>query len=72
MTTITRSADQAWRDFINNLEANNADMYKNLWMKAPADNPKVISEDYHQWRYLVQGAFLAGYFRGKEKMITGE
>ena len=71
-STIHDDAGQAWRDFIDLLEEVNPDVYKNLWMKAPADNPKVISEDYHQWRYLVQGAFLAGYFKGKEKLITGE
>jgi len=70
--TITDSAGQAWRDFIDQLEEVNADVYKNLWMKAPANDPKVISEEYQQWRFLVQGAFLAGYFKGKEKLITGE
>lgn len=70
--TITDSAGQEWRNFIDDLEKNNADVYKNLWVKAPADDPKVISDDYQQWRFLVQGAFLAGYFKGKEKLITGE
>jgi hypothetical protein len=70
--TIESEASYAWREFINQLEEVNADVYKNLWMKAPADDPKVISEDFQQWRFLVQGAFLQGYFRGKEKMITGE
>jgi len=70
--TIESEASAKWREFIDQLEANNADMYKNLWMKAPKDDPKVISEDYQQWRYLVQGAFLQGYFEGIKKKITGE
>ena len=70
--TIHDEAGQAWRDFIDQIEEVNADVYKNLWLKAPASDPKVISEDYHAWRTLVQGAFLAGYNRGKQKMITGE
>lgn len=70
--TITDSAGQEWRNFIDDLEKNNPDVYKNIWLKAPATDPKVISDDYHAWRTLVQGAFLAGYFKGKEKLITGE
>lgn len=70
--TIEDRAGQAWREFIDQLEEVNADVYKNLWIKTPNKDPKIISDDYLQWRYLVQGAFLAGYFKGKEKMITGE
>jgi hypothetical protein len=66
MTTIAISADQAWRDFINRLEESNPEVYQNLWMKTTGD------EDWQKWRWLVQGAFIEGYFRGKEKMITGE
>jgi putative AlgH/UPF0301 family transcriptional regulator len=70
--TIELDAGYAWREFVDRLEQLNPEVYSNLWIKAPADDPKVISEDYQQWRYLVQGAFIEGYFRGKEKMITGE
>jgi hypothetical protein len=66
MTTIEVSAGYAWRDFINRLEESNPEVYQNLWMKTTGD------EDWQKWRWLVQGAFIEGYFRGKEKMITGE
>jgi len=71
-STIHDDAGQAWRDFIDLLEEVNPDVYKNIWIKAPKNDPKVIGEDFEKWRALVQGAFFAGYFRGKEKMITGE
>ena len=53
-----------WRKFIDQLEAINPDVYKNLWMKSDKTSPKVISEDYLKWRALVQGAFIAGYEAG--------
>ena len=71
-STIRDEAALAWREFIDQLEAVNADVYENLWMKKEPSNPKSISHEWQQWRYLVQGAFLAGYNRGKQKMITGE
>ena len=60
--SVMRTAHMEWRKFINDLEANNADVYLNLWMKAPADNPT-----------LVQGAFLAGFEAGfTARLFNGE
>jgi len=70
--TIESEANAKWREFIDQLEANNADVYLNLWMKSDKKDPKIISEDWHGWRMLVQGAFLQGYFEGIKKKITGE
>ena len=72
MITIEDRAGQAWREFIDQLEEVNADVYKNLWMGGEPKDSKSINHEWQQWRYLVQGAFIQGYFKGKEKMITGE
>ena len=69
--TIESEASAKWREFIDQLEANNADVYLNLWMSRPK-KPQSISEDWQKWRLLVQGAFLQGYFEGIKKKITGE
>lgn len=62
-----------WRKFIDQLEANNPDVYKNIWLKAPANNQKEMSDDYQQWRYLVQGAFIEGYEAGfTDRIFKGD
>jgi len=71
--TVHEAAYREWRNFIDQLEANNADLYLNLWIKIPKENPKVVSDDYHKWRLLVQGAFLAGYEAGfTDRIFKGD
>lgn len=70
--TIIHEAGQAWRDWVDTLEVSNTVTYESLWLKAPAIDPKAISNDYHEWRNLVQKAFFDGYYRGMQKKITGE
>ena len=71
--SIMETANQRWRKFIDQLEASQPDVYKNLWLKAPASDPKVISEDYHAWRTLVQQAFFEGYEAGfTDRIFNGE
>ncbi len=68
--TIELDAGYAWREFINKLEENNSDVFKNLWMTKPTEPS--VGEDWEKWRYLVQSAFIEGYFKGIQKKITGE
>jgi len=71
--SVMIEANNNWRKFIDQLEANNPDVYKNIWLKAPASDPKVISEDYHAWRNLVQQAFFEGYEAGfTDRLFKGD
>jgi hypothetical protein len=66
-------AHEAWKKFIDGLEANNADVYLNLWMRTNEKDPKIIGDNYQKWRHLVQGAFLEGYEAGfTDRLFKGE
>ena len=71
---INLHAYEEYRNFIDNLEKNNPDMYLNLWMQAgDKTNPKTIDDNYHQWRTLVQGAFMEGYQAGfTDRIFKGD
>ena len=72
-TGVNRHALEAWKKFIDGLEANNADVYLNLWMGTSKAVPKIIGDDYQKWRHLVQGAFLEGYEAGfTDRLFKGE
>jgi hypothetical protein len=72
-TGVNRHALEAWKKFIDGLEANNADVYLDLWMRTNEKDPKIIGDNYQKWRHLVQGAFLEGYEAGfTDRLFKGE
>lgn len=79
MGTIFLDSGRAWRNWVDRMtpevdaltQSSEQEMFVRLWYATNLD-PKVINSDYHDWRTLVQMAFVDGYIRGTEKKITGE